>query len=272
MYEAIEGCLDASADDTIVWRYMNISKLESLLQTSALFFANMWVLARDDKYEGVYPQKNYDRVLEHLSALPPDADPIDIFSARASAYAHDELVRRSRTSSYASCWHKSEHESDAMWGKYLKRRLFWKLYLASDGIAVRSTIGGLRTCLRTAPGSQHIAAVSYIDYVHAPPEPNHAQLLLNKRLVFDYEKEVRLLAYDKNPPELFEGTADGIFVPVVLEDLIDEIYVSPKSSDKFMTLVTSLLATRGVSKPVKRSQIDIDPPTAGAALTKLPPR
>jgi len=272
MYEAIEGFLDAGANDAIAWRYMKFSKLESLVQKSALFFANMWVLARDDKYEGVYPQRNYDRVIEHLSALPPDADPIDIFSARASAYAHDELVRRTRANSYASCWHKSEHESDAMWSKYLMQRLFRKLYLASDGIAVRSTIGRLRACLRTAPGSQHIAAVRYIDYVRAPPEPSHAQLLLNKRLAFDYEKEVRLLAYDKNPPELFGGTAHGIFVPVLLEDLIEGVYVSPRSSDKFMKRVTSLLATGGVSKPVRRSQIDIDPPTADAALTNLPPQ
>jgi len=110
--------------------------------------------------------------------------------------------------------------------------------------------------------------VRYIDYANAPPEPSHRQLLLLKRLVFDYEKEVRLLAYDNNPPEVFESTAHGIFVPVVLEELIDEIYVSPRSSDKFMTRVTSLLATRGVSKPVKRSQIDVDPPTAGVALSQ----
>ena len=30
MYEAIEGFLSVGADDAIVWRYMNISKLESL--------------------------------------------------------------------------------------------------------------------------------------------------------------------------------------------------------------------------------------------------
>jgi len=50
------------------------------------------------------------------------------------------------------CWHKSEHESDAMWGKYLMRRLFWKLYVLSEGVVVKSAIAGLRACLRTAPG------------------------------------------------------------------------------------------------------------------------
>jgi hypothetical protein len=163
-----------------------------------------------------------------------------------------------------------------MWGKYMRRRpfpkLFCRLYLASDGITVKSTIARLRTCLDRAPEKQHIGQVRYIDYADDPPAPSHRQLLLLKRLVFDYEKEVRLLAYDTNPPEHFEGTANGIFVPVILEDLIDEIYVSPRSSDKFMARVVSLLATQGVSKPVKRSQIDIDPPTAGAALVNLPPR
>ena len=59
-----------------------------------------------------------------------------------------------------SCWHESEHESDAM----------WKLYSASgQGIAIESTIGQLRTCFGNREGLL-IDRVRYMDFDRDPIE------------------------------------------------------------------------------------------------------
>jgi hypothetical protein len=155
-----------------------------------------------------------------------------------------------------------------MWSKYLMRPLFWKLYVATEGVAIKSTIGRLRDCLRNAAGIQRIAAVKYIDYAEAPVVPNHNELLLLKRRVLDYEKEVRLLTQTDKPDELFRTIPAGLFVPVLLDDLIEAIYLSPRASEKFVAHVTSLLASNGVAKPVNRSEIERDPPTSAQLLAQ----
>jgi hypothetical protein len=68
------------------------------------------------------------------------------------------LERKNRLAprtNFISCWHMSEHESEAM----------WKLYLRGfEGVAVRSTYARLSSSLAESKPLMYIGVVDYVDY------------------------------------------------------------------------------------------------------------
>jgi len=82
-----------------IWRYMDLSKLLSLLDTRALFFCRV------------------DRLGDPFEATTPRASPVTRLP---------EFDRYRRENAVVNCWHVNEHESAAMWRLYLSGAEEWR--------------------------------------------------------------------------------------------------------------------------------------------------
>ena len=116
--------------NALIWRYMDMAKLVSLLSRRALFFCRASKLGGNDRAEAQVARwqakitgARYRKLNVHLPegveeieamATELDKEPLD-FSSLFEAYKEAFLI---------SCWHLNEIESMAMWQVYeqLKRR------------------------------------------------------------------------------------------------------------------------------------------------------
>lgn len=230
---------DEPADDDTVWRYMDFSKYVSLLTSEELWFSR--VDQFDDPYEGMPTEKDLDQLAGDDSRERQYI--IDIFEDKA------EKV-------FANCWYNDTGQSDAM----------WKLYPNSEqGVAVRSEVGDVKSALQSGYDIA-FANVHYIDWEENRIPPNSVFApSLHKREAFEHEKEMRILLRHDSYDDLGEHpygraiTPPGVDVCVDLEDLIGEVFTSPKASDWFHEAVTEI-TNEYTSKSVQRSNL-YEPPS-----------
>lgn len=227
MYEAHPVFVQPENENIRVWRYMDFTKLVSLIDSRRLFFTRADKF--DDPFEGAWPRINVlarQHVPDGMSAEGREA------FARAMASMGD-VNRKWPKYNAINCWHMNEHESAAM----------WKLYLKSDeGIAVQSTYSKFRSAL-TDDEKIFIGVVKYIDYeTEWIDAGNLLSPFVHKRKSFEHEREVRAVvtkwpsgekAMDFNT----ETISAGLKVKVDVERLIEQIYVAPSSPSWFADLV-----------------------------------
>jgi hypothetical protein len=204
--------LDDPPDNAVVWRYMNLEKLLSILIDRALFFASASTLRKDDQHEGQPTQSEID-------ALGVDLD-----TAR-------ELERRLHKPTeqllFFNCWHMNDSESDAMWKVYVN---------GIGGVAIRSTVARLKGCFEDSPKDISIGRISYDNndnhYEHA------LRRFMRKKPAFKHEQEVRLVLYDAF---LKHRGKHGLLIPIDVNVLIEKIVVSPRAEDWFISIVKSVV-------------------------------
>lgn len=251
-------------EDARIWRYIDFTKLYSLLEKKALHFARCDLLS--DKFEGSYPCAPGQMIPR---PLPPEMYR-DVFGMGYERY--HELGSRGieclRRSMYICSFHVNEYESAAM----------WKLFLKSDeGVAIQSTYKRLRDCFSIDDSyEEFIGEVKYIDYKSDPIEVNtDFSRYLHKRKSFEYERELRAILFDREQliksaeglhdklqknevPEIFPF-ADGIFVSVDIDKLIENVYIAPTAPDWFVDIVKAVSQRFGYSFEIVRSSLDDDP-------------
>jgi len=86
---------------------------------------------------------------------------------------------------------------------------------------------------------------------------------MNKRRSFEHENEVR--AVINKPVEPFEGSEEyevvremtefGITIPFKINEVIDEIYLSPDAMPWFVRLILETNAKLGVTAPLRKSSL-----------------
>jgi len=97
-----------------VWRYMDFTKLVSLIDSRCLFFSRADQLG--DPFEGSYPRSNVKARLAGTHWLFPDNEPV----LPALSLMMKKLNKEWPMHLAVNCWHMNEHESAAMWKLYLK--------------------------------------------------------------------------------------------------------------------------------------------------------
>lgn len=218
-------------DSTALWRYMGFSKFIALLNSSALYFtvANKF----EDRWEGTIPVAN-----------KVSLDPRIV-----------SFYEQSRSTNAVNCWHERERESATMWKSYTS---------GNEGIAIKSTVGRLRTCFRSTEGNVTsdavvlIGQVQYMDYDRETLEVSNAYIpLLRKRSFFSDEKEVRAVVGSPLLTSFFLQGLHGVRVPVDLDTLIGEILIDPVASDWFVDLIREIVGDRF---PIAKSSIGERPP------------
>lgn len=228
-------------DDAKMWRYMDFTKLISLLEECALYFCRADRLG--DPFEGSVSQ-----------ATPPDNTVSDDFDGSVGLRGFD--VGLLRGISYVNCWHGGDYEAEAMWKLYARKK---------DGVAVRTTYGRFMEAL-IEDHAICVSRVQYRDYRKDPiPWTNAILPLFHKRVSFEHEREIRAVILEPPPEGSPEGPV-GLYAKVDLEKLIEEIVVAPLAEDWFAKLVHSVADRYQLADRVTKSTID-DGPTFTAQYT-----
>ncbi len=224
---------------------MDFTKFVSLLNTQKLFFSRADSLT--DEFEGSYPKQN----IESRSIVYKDAP--------NAIKDHPFIAKEMRKYVAISSWHTNDHESAAMWKVYIQD---------SGGIAIQSTFEKLCASFEKDKENEvFIGKVKYIDYeVDSIPEGNFFFPYLHKRKSFEYENEVRAIVLklpeEPNTLELdltIEVFQEGLYIPVDLNTLVENIHVSPKAKKWYLKLVETTLKKYLLNKPIKQSKLDEGP-------------
>lgn len=138
MYKKNDNIKLPDDPDTIVWKYLDLSKFLDLLMSRKLFMSRSDKF--EDQYEGTFSEPTYEEI-KKLSENNPEF--LDYYKS------HREKV-------VVSSWHINEYESFAMWQIFTQN---------NEGLAIQSTIGRLQKALKPEINySQFIGEVNYIDY------------------------------------------------------------------------------------------------------------
>ena len=112
MYKEHPCCKSPDKESTMIWRYMDFCKFESLLDNKALFFAKSSNF--EDPLEGLFS----DATLDDLFSLAKSHDRNSIENWLAENLSPISKYMKEMT--FINCWHVSEYESAAMWKLYSK--------------------------------------------------------------------------------------------------------------------------------------------------------
>lgn len=177
-----------------IWRYIDLAKFLSLLESQALYFARADQM--DDKFEGSTSEPS---IAEFREMLRPYVSTEAFASQRGQ---ESEMFQNIRRYVYMSCWHMNEHESYAMWSIYQNRQAM--------GLAIRSTYQRLSESL-TDEIPVFIGQVKYIDYAADRIAPgNFFYRFLHKRKSFDFERELRAICNTSFVGKTPEGQEDAV--------------------------------------------------------------
>lgn len=262
----------------IIWHYMDFTKFVTILDYSALFFSRVDLF--DDTYEGLLP--DLDKTIKHISQIiyeqgikedlknPENCrDKNKHFISKEIEQSVKDSFDFFRKHTAANCWFKGD-ESAAM----------WKLYSSElTGVALKTTFKRLHDSFLYDINKLVFSEVTYIsdsnDYLNSFNRIFNAnkekeenldiagltgkiiEKAINpyflKRNCFSAEKEVRAIIqkpvhhYDMTQDEIRSIWAEevGEYIPVDVETLIDEVYVSPKAPEWFKNQVKSVLNQYG---------------------------
>jgi hypothetical protein len=216
--------------NTIVWKYLDLSKFLDLLMSQKLF------MSRSDKFEDQYEGTFSEPTFEEIRKLATDnPEFLDYYKT------HREKV-------VISSWHLNEYESFAMWQIFTQ---------STEGLAIQSTIGRLQKALAfDTQYEQHIGEVNYIDYKKEYiPFDNDFFPFLFKRKSFQYEGEIRIIS-DLSATNL--SINEGLKIDIDINQLIEKIYIHPKSENWYKKLVIDLVSRLGYDFFIGKSDLESD--------------
>lgn len=186
----------------------------------------------EDQYEGTFSEPTFEEI-KKLAINNPEF--LNYYKT------HREKVA-------ISSWHINEYESFAMWQIFTQN---------SEGLAIQSTIGRLQKALKPEKNlKQYIGQVNYIDYKkeYIPFDDLFFPFLF-KRKSFQYEREVRIIS-DTSDTSITIN--DGIKINVDISQLIDKIYIHPKSENWYKNLVIELVSKLGFDIAIEKSDLESD--------------
>ena len=216
--------------NTIVWKYLDLSKFLDLLISRKLF------MSRSDKFEDQYEGTFSEPTFEEIKRL----------SENNTTFLNYYKSHREKV--VISSWHINEYESFAMWQIFTQN---------SEGLAIQSTVGRLQKALAVEKESQQfIGEVNYIDYKkeYIPFDDLFFPFLF-KRKSFQYEREVRILS-DLSEQEI--KINDGLKIDIDINELIEKIYIHPKSENWYKKLVIELVSKLGFDFEIEKSDLESD--------------
>ena len=216
--------------DTIVWKYLDLSKFLDLLLSQKLFMSRSDKF--EDQYEGTFSEPTFEEI-KKLSENNPEF--LDYYKSK-------------REKVIISSWHINEYESFAMWQIFTQN---------SEGLAIQSTVKRLQDALVPEKNyKQYIGEVNYIDYKkeYIPFDDMFFPFLF-KRKSFQYEREVRIIT-DVGDSNI--KLNDGIKINVNIDQLIERIYIHPKSENWYKNLVIELVSKLNFNIEIEKSDLESD--------------
>ena len=206
---------------------MDFTRFMDLLESRSLWFTRLDQL--EDPLEGTHTDAELAGIRGHLP------------QKRANEIIR--VFRQAKRGLYVNCWRSGKAESLAMWDLYGK---------GSGNIAIKSTVGLLKSAVKRYHQPLYISKVGYLDWSGASGLDNVLVACSRKDLSYQHESEVRLIVMDtsshpRKTPEL------GLRMAVELEDLVTEIVVGPREPKWVVQLIKNLLSKHELTQPVVQS-------------------
>ena len=241
-----------------VWRFMPLSDFQDLLETNALFFAKPDAFS--DPLEGCSSMWNIEEL-------------------RKTGERHNRTsrtyIRKIHEFSAVSSWHINDYEAAGMWDLYLK---------GNDGVAIKTTYENLLCSIKDLRYKIFSGKVQYIDFQKEMISHSVYDTLFYKRKSYQHENELRLIIVASRIhawklQKLFEiqgisanqwqkrmdilekrsyefSHEHGNLLTCNLHQLINEIYVSPRSAQSCVDEVKALAKKHGLAyKKVTQSDL-----------------
>ena len=229
--------IDESLDEGLkLWRYMDLAKLVSLLDTKAIWLARADTFR--DKHEGRFPDEMRSLTEKAYESFPAD----DSWPVKDAEDFQDYLLKNT----FISCWHKNIDENMAMceiYGRY------------TNAIAVQTTVSRIRNDTDSSGLNGHSLLLKPVVYQKAEDVPGvlpYEDCFFRKRPHFAFEQEVRISldTYSRATPT--KNTPYGHQLRCSIDMLIESIYVHPDSAEWFLDVVKSITKHSKVNAEVKR--------------------
>lgn len=250
MPHSSQSDIQTPSDQSIIWRYISLSKFVRILQQQALFFASADQLA--DRFEGRLTTPTLSRFVEYLAEHSPNLRPDQ---RKLAITFMNQMVA-------VNSWTLCKHESYLLWSQYAP--------LGSSGVAIRSTVGRLKKSFHRFNGSVWIGKIKYIDYTKDDIEAmrDAKQWFLHKRRVYSGEQELRALIINTpTGPITMSSKIIGVEVMCDLDLLIHSIRVSPMEPEYMLNSVADLCSRFGLKARVLPSELAAGPPSWGPSLS-----
>ncbi|MBS1595107.1 MAG: hypothetical protein JST90_12370 [Bacteroidetes bacterium] len=222
---------------------MDFTKYASMLTKQALFFCRIDKLG--DQYEMSMPIENIKSSTEYYNNNE------EIIKRNLSGITLKEwnsLFDIIKPSVLINSWHRNDYESAAMWSIYLK---------TNEGIAIQSTYKKLCDSFNLTDDEINIGTVSYKDYqMDRIDDETLFGYASHKLKSYEYERELRAMLTnqtDGSQKPLYEV---GKNVPVVLDTLVECVYVAPNAQKWYGELVIDLTKRLGYNFPIKMSSLN----------------
>ena len=230
MYVANDKIKLPEDPETIVWKYLDLSKFLDLLLSQRLFMSRSDKF--EDQYEGTFSEPTFEEI-KKLSQHNPE---------------FLKFYKERREKVVISSWHINEYESFAMWQIFTQN---------NEGLAIQSTVGRLQAALQAdTTYQQSIGEVNYIDYKkeHIPFDDMFFPFLF-KRKSFIYEREIRIIC---DASARVNPVNEGLNISININDLIEKIYIHPKSENWYKKLVIELLKRLDFDFLIEKSDLESD--------------
>ncbi|MCP3659031.1 MAG: hypothetical protein GY830_01410 [Bacteroidetes bacterium] len=241
------------SNKTTLWRYINFEKLKKMIDNSYLWFSNADKL--DDRWEITPTKKMLSVALwkNHLKTIYNSKYSNKELGIHAECLVHSFIELWTKCCDYIiSCWHISNQETEFFWKRYAD---------LEEGIAIKTSIEKLKLSIKSDTKYLMLDSVKYINYdsenflKNFKDKKNLSYLpVFFKRTIFNPENEFRAVFYTKS-----NQRDNSNMIDVDLNNLIEEIVVSPGAPDCFVKKVEKLCDHLSFYKNIKQSNIYEEP-------------
>jgi hypothetical protein len=172
--------------DKVIVKYLDITKLLSLLQRKKMFFCRLDKL--EDQFEGTTPQTNFSSRVKWYQEMRETS----YFENSLSNERINQLVEKQynaeqwRKQFYCvNCWNAGGNESACL----------WKIYSDSGkGILIKSSVEKLTKSFASTNEKLYLSEIQYLDYDKESMMDGNAFFpIIHKHKAYSYEDEIRLI-------------------------------------------------------------------------------
>lgn len=252
------------ADHDVLWRYVPLEGLINMLDSQSLHFSPLEAYQNTDPFEGYVPKVAMDAMASiSLNSQKLNLAAIDSLEKHIGAHTAPEKISEFREAASqlkkemgdvvkkvakcltVNCWHRNQHESEAM----------WRLY-SHSGVAIRTTVSAIRAALEMNKQSHivHMGAIKYLDFADDSLSPadcvtDDGQLFgMVKRIAYSHENEVRLYITGSIDPKNYAAASpEPISLDIDAMILIDSLVISPFASISMRKSIQSIAKKYGVA-------------------------
>ena len=263
--------LSLPRDDQPIWRYLTFTKMVAMMLDRVLHFSRADTFL--DSFEIGIPRHDMaaarqwtataladgtisrNGLLSYLAAMTNQPRPS--FERMDNDQLVTQTMRYTSRALFVNSWHLNEGESAAMWDLYLG---------AEPGVAIQSTVGSLREQVDAGSGDTEVflGTVEYLDYaVDSWGDFRAFNRVFHKRSSFEHERELRAVIVRPRYAELanldldtvLAAARDGIDVPIAVDRLVRQLWISPRADEWFGSLVERVVAQFDIEIPIVRSHL-----------------